>query len=834
MKGFFLALFLITNICLIQSQNIEIMGNGIPIASNGSNIPNSLDGTYFAETPVSGLRTQVFSITNQNAQDNVSIKKITVNSTEFIVENTIKNIKKGETEAFEIVFKPASEGLHTARVSIEWKVKKEEFVGIFNIEGLSSPANEGGNIMISQYYENGMIDHIEVKNVIDAEIRDNTYFLALYGANDDIDKAPRKGNSIEVGSMSPEEVRLFSGLELNGNEVIILSTSKGKDCYKDRVDMIGLQGTMWGEAKSFTKGGCATERAHVNFDLNDWVALENIKVDQAAGNQNIALGTYQLGPAYWNGSTWSDNSLPDLSRIVYIENDYDGHMGNIEACDLIINADVDFDKGGQNSIVVYRDLMINATLTLGDQESLVMYDDFAQINGTVTKKENSTYRYNPYDFTYWSSPISNGQISTVFSGVNPGRIFYYDQSKTSSSDPDAPDYWNSWVNATGQLIKGRGYAAEGVSGTVGVHSISFNGFPNNGIIFDNLYYWDDNDLDNDFNLIGNPYPSAIDIEKFFDVNSDVLDPVIYLWTHATGISGGDFSPNDYATYNYTGGTGVGNGVVPEKNIGSAQGFFVRAISSGVVEFNNSMRMEDSNDQFFKQTEKAKYNNLEKDRLWLNLTTDKGGFNQLLLGFIEGAGNGYDKGYDAIKLEGSNIISFYSLLDDKKMAIQGLGSNAVPCDIPLGFDSKVADRTLTISIERLEGSLKDLDIYLIDHLMQISHDLKRSEYSFDLKESGSFKDRFSIKFGQNTVLSSESIIEKNELLVYNKEDLFMVKSSENVKTIKLFDMLGKLILEKHPNDTSFQFNEYEVPKGSILLMEVIQEGNIRMNRKLIKH
>jgi len=72
------------------------------------------------------------------------------------------------------------------------------------------------------------------------------------------------------------------------------------------------------------------------------------------------------------------------------------------------------------------------------------------------------------------------------------------------------------------------------------------------------------------------------------------------------------------------------------------------------------------------------------------------------------------------------------------------------------------------------------------------------------------------------------------LVYNKEDLFMVKSSENVKTIKLFDMLGKLILEKHPNDTSFQFNEYEVPKGSILLMEVIQEGNIRMNRKLIKH
>ena len=64
----------------------------------------------------------------------------------------------------------------------------------------------------------------------------------------------------------------------------------------------------------------------------------------------------------------------------------------------------------------------------------------------------------------------------------------------------------------------------------------------------------DSDRDNDFNLIGNPYPSAINVQNFFDGNGNV-DKVVYLWTHATPISNGttgDFAFNDYATLNLTG------------------------------------------------------------------------------------------------------------------------------------------------------------------------------------------------------------------------------------------------------------------------------------------
>ena len=76
--------------------------------------------------------------------------------------------------------------------------------------------------------------------------------------------------------------------------------------------------------------------------------------------------------------------------------------------------------------------------------------------------------------------------------------------------------------------------------------------------------------------------------------------------------------------------------------GSGQGFFVRAINSGLIQFNNLMRMANANDQFFKSSNpKEKVIAEEKDRVWLNLTSDQGGYNQLLIGFMEKATDGVE-------------------------------------------------------------------------------------------------------------------------------------------------------------------------------------------------
>jgi len=316
----------------------------------------------------------------------------------------------------------------------------------------------------------------------------------------------------------------------------------------------------------------------------------------------------------------------------------------------------------------------------------------------------------------------------------------------------------------------------------------------------------------------------------------IINPTVYLWTHATTPSEetGDYSPDDYATYNYTGGTEVGSGPKPKKNIGSGQGFVIRSKAIGSVIFNNSMRLKNENDQFFKNVINKKRNNVaSKDRIWLNLTTNKGGFNQLLIGFVEGASDGMDSGYDAIKLEGSNKISFYSVLDDEKLAIQGLGPFEATTEIALGFQTSLSDREFTIGVSKIEGELQEAELILFDHKLNVRHDLAKSDYTFDQDIEGEFNDRFTLKFEKEQIDEELDIIIEDEFQFHNQGDLFIVSAPKKMKTIRLYDLQGRLIRQIHPNQNSFEFTETNFKRGEVIIMQVIQEGQSEVIKKLYK-
>lgn len=693
-------------------------------------------------------------------------------------------------------------------------------------------------LMISQYFENGRKDDfVEIKNLSDIKIPNDQYYLGLYKKNKKTKKNP--SDVVKIKSLAPGEVRVYNNFQLKGDEIVLISTSNGSNCFTDRIDIIGDNKKKWGKMTSFTKGGCASETAHLDFDINDWIEVDHTTVYASNSRQNISIGTYTVGPIAWDGSSWSDSGLPDLSRIAIINGPYLASAGNIEACDLEINSNLNFDSNTTNSVVLYRDLTINGTFTIGDQESLVMYDDYATITGNLTKKESSTYRNNVYDMTYWSSPIVYANIDNVFTGVNHNRIYHYDQSQSSASDPNDPTFWNTWRLASGNMTVGKGYATEGVSGTIGKQEISYTGKPNNGIIDVGVIEWPDNDDNNDFNLIGNPYPSAIDIELFFDANLTMIDPTVYLWTHNTPISNGDsgdFSFDDYATYNYTGGTAAGSGAIPDKNIGSSQGFFMRAINSGTVQFNNSMRIENANDQFFKleTSKESAVNTKQKERVWLNLKTDRGGFNQILIGFLPKATEAVDMGFDALKFEGGNSISFYSIINNQKYSIQGVGSFSVDKSINLGYDTRVAPRTFSISIEKLEGQLQNGEIYLVDNLLNITHDLTSSDYQFAVEEVGKNQDRFTLKFNNSTVLSTEDVdFElKEELIISSINDGLKFKSNKIMRSLMIYDILGRKLMDAHPDSKLFEFETASVKAGTILLIEATLDNKTVISKKTI--
>jgi hypothetical protein len=581
-----------------------------------------------------------------------------------------------------------------------------------------------------------------------------------------------------------------------------------------------------------------TEDTRFNIDTD----IDNVIWKPSGLTSGVKIILRYKDRTVWDG-TWS-NGLPDTTMDAVINAEYDGLNGNLEVRDLTINSSLNFDNNTINTVVVSGDLTINepADFTIGDKESLVMSKDDAVIIGEIIKKENSAIRNNTHDITYWSSPVTEETIESVFFDVSPGRIFYYDQSKSLASDPDDdPDgtYWDVWQTATGIMYPAYGYAAEGKTGETGTDRRVFKGQPNNG----NIYYdlkgnFADSDPDNDFNLIGNPYPSAINISDFFDVNQEVIDETVYLWTHATPISNddsGDFSTSDYATYNREGGTrSSDDGVVPRDTLGSGQGFFVRATTSGQLEFNNSMRRASQNSLFFKNdnvNNKIKDGYKVENRIWLNLMTRQGGFNQILIGFNDNATEGVDKGYDAFKLDSGNPISLYSLINNEKYVIQSLDQFNDEKTIRLGFDTRVSPRIFTVKIDNIEGLIRDKDIYLTDHYLNVVYDLKSSDYQFAQAISGKFPNRFSLKISSSQLSIDE--VKADNFTISNTSSGFDIKSTSLVTEIKLYDILGRLVLQNNPDKQNFSLNADHLKPGTLLIVRLTFDNNYNLSKKIIR-
>jgi len=540
----------------------------------------------------------------------------------------------------------------------------------------------------------------------------------------------------------------------------------------------------------------------------------------------------------WNNSGWN-NGTPNSFTSAIINADYDtANNGSFESCDCQINANRTLNIRANNTVTVHNDLTVNGTIEVRHEGSLLMTNDDGQVSvsGTFNVHKTSTILNNFRDFTYWSSPVAT-TIAQAFNGVDPTRIFEWDVPSASSI--------GDWAPASGPMTSARGYISEAPNTTPagGTHAVTFSGIPNNGIIDIPVGYNDDGFTYSDFNLIGNPYPSAINIDNFIQSDSNnEMDGTIWLWTHNTAISNGttgEFLGEDYATYNLTGGIVTAllapsdpGGTPPAGNIASGQGFFARTTESGTLSFQNNMRLPGQNSQFFRAPDAKSILVQEKDRVWLNVESNTGGaFNQILVGFFDDATDGYDRGYDGDRL-GANWIDFYSKIDTLNYAVQGLGSFNLDKKVSLGFDTYISDPlTYKISIYHIEGVLKDNDLYLVDHELNSIHDLKLAAYEFDVNGEGYFPNRFTLQF-TNSVLDIDDFELENNFVVFNEENVLRLKSDTIITDIKVYDILGRLLIDTKPNDSEFDIHTHTIEKGTVLVVNAIFENNRSIIKKII--
>jgi hypothetical protein len=167
-----------------------------------------------------------------------------------------------------------------------------------------------------------------------------------------------------------------------------------------------------------------------------------------------------------------------------------------------------------------------------------------------------------------------------------------------------------------------------------------------------------------------------------------------------------------------------------------------------------------------------------------------------------------------------------------MTIQGLGSFNGDEIITLGFDAKI-EASLKISIPKTEGILNGVEIYLVDNLLNVTHDLKSSDYQFKQSTTGEFLNRFSIQFvAVGAVLGDNDLIGKDDFIISSQDNILKIRSSKTVESIRVHDILGRLLIDKKPNSNSFELQTGSIKVGTILLIEATLDNGAIISRKTI--
>ncbi|WP_374174311.1 T9SS sorting signal type C domain-containing protein [Flavobacterium tructae] len=569
---------------------------------------------------------------------------------------------------------------------------------------------------------------------------------------------------------------------------------------------------------------------------------------------NLAAGTYSYavanGPcssistagivinpvptATYNG-TWSSPATIDKKLIF---NSNFTSTGDVTGCTCEVNSGANVTIGVGHTLTIANEVKVlsGGTMTFKNTASLVQINN-ATNTGDITY-ERTTPPILLKDYVYWSTPVSP-QTLVSLSSLTPSTMYYgFDGTQ--------------WVRTprTDNMVVGKGYIIRAPSNfsnsSKTAYPASFKGVPNNGNIETEVL------ASGKSYLIGNPYPSALSgerfvsegIEGFIKTNENIINGTLYFWTHNTPakpVASNQYSADDYASFNLTGGTaarsdvdyGSGGGVKPTGEIAAGQSFFLTTKAAGKILFTNAMRLGAvDNGQFFRPANTSRKTTIEKNRIWLNMTSTTGAFKQLLLGYVEGATNNYETLYDGLTLDGNQYLDFYSVSDANKFVIQARALPFTDADIvPLGYRTAVAG-DFTIAIDEVDGKMANQKIYVEDKATGVIHDLTQSNYTFKT-EMGNFTERLVLRYTGKTLGVGDFENLKDGILVSIKDKVITVQSSkENIKEVTVYDVSGKMLYNKKKvSNTELQIQNLP-SSNQVLLVKVTLANDFTTTRKVI--
>ena len=238
---------------------------------------------------------------------------------------------------------------------------------------------------------------------------------------------------------------------------------------------------------------------------------------------------------------------------------------------------------------------------------------------------------------------------------------------------------------------------------------------------------------------------------------------------------------------------------------------------------NFLRISGSADFYQKNSE-------SKNRYWLKLISPNNLQNSQLIGYIQGATNGYDEDYDARAISSTSSNLFYSVLENEKLIIQGKGQFNIEDKVKLGANI-FENGNYIIGLFKKEGIFDGVQkIYLKDYLLNIITDLSANDYSFNA-DAGTSEGRFEIVYEPQSTLATDDS-SKNEIQVYRNGDIFIVQSGKGViDEVEVFDASGRLFQKVKGGATKISVNGATLVSGMFILK--IKRNSETISKKILK-
>lgn len=503
----------------------------------------------------------------------------------------------------------------------------------------------------------------------------------------------------------------------------------------------------------------------------------------------------------WNDpDNWTPNQVPELCSEVILSDAEQPPLitGDITIAALNIH-------GGQN-------LTVPSGTTFNITGDLNMYSESDSYSGLLVKGTiavEGTTKYHRYTNSELNgrdliAPPLSGQSWTSFltndNNHNSGILFNNGNAPPNTTylfghfeKDDTDDYLVYNYSDAQTLSSGRGYrvATNTPTDEGNGEVLIFTG----SIVATSVNIPIENDFTGGFpewNLVGNPYASYIDVSAFLNHVGSVsgTSNLSLLGENTAAIYGYDANDTDESGSNWT----ITNLLEGPALIAPGQGFFVSSkLSSANLEFTPEMQVEGASDDFIVGRTLS-----ETGFVKIGLSTASQSYLTSVY-FHNNASLGLDIGYDASIFGGdvSDLALYSHLVEDNDgtpMAIQAVNSEDISnVIIPLGVTAS-QDQELRFSVSDMALS-NTVNIYLEDVVANTITLLNNTDYVLLPQTNISGTGRFFLRITEGALSITQNDFDTLDIffIVSSKELIIKGELQENA-LLMLYDLQGRKVLE----------------------------------------